>query len=69
MFTDEARLGCRSPLVLQKLGHDLRASLDDTFNAPLPQEMKLLSERLLGYAEWQDVPDRPRRVDPGDTIL
>lgn len=69
MFTDENRLGCRSPLVLQKLGYDLRTSLDETFRAPLTQEMKALSARLLGYAEWQDAPERSRIVDRGDTIL
>lgn len=68
MFTDEARLGCRSPLVLQKLGYDLRASLDDTFKAPLTQDMKALSDRLLGYAEWEDAPKDRRLEDPGDTI-
>lgn len=68
MFTDEARLGCRSPLVLQKLGYDLRASLDETFKAPLPRDMKALSDRLVGYAEWKDVPDDARLL-PSDTIL
>lgn len=68
MFTDETRLGCRSPLVLQKLGYDLRASLDETFSAPLPREMKALSDRLLGYAEWEDA-ERPVIADQSDTIL
>ena len=68
MFTDEARLGCRSPLVLQKLGYDLRASLDETFRAPLPQEMRDLSDRLIGHDEQRDAPERARIVDRGDTI-
>ncbi len=69
MFTDDSRLGCRSPLVLQKLGYDLRSSLDDTFRAPLPQEMKALSDRLLGYADWEDVPDGHQLTERSDTIL
>lgn len=69
MFTDEARLGCRSPLVLQKLGYDLRASLEETFRAPLPQAMKDLSDRLPGASERRDAPERPRIADRGDTIL
>lgn len=69
MFTNDAKLGCRSPLVLQKFGYDLRASLDETFRAPLPQEMKDLSDRLLGYSKWEDAPAHTRVAGTSDTVL
>lgn len=52
---DETRYGCRSPLVQAKLGHDLRACLDETFTAPLPARLEALSDELAGYAAWREV--------------
>lgn len=54
-MNDDSMLGCRSPLVQAKLGHDLRAYLDDTLNAPLPPRLQALSDELAGYVDWRDV--------------
>ena len=50
-----AQLGCRSPLVLAKLGHDLRSQLQATFSGPLPERIQLLADEVDGYVEWRDV--------------
>lgn len=59
-----AQLGTRSPLVLAKLGHDLRPMLDDTLRAPLPEQLQRLSDELTGYAAWREVgpPPEPENV-------
>jgi hypothetical protein len=50
-----AQLGCRSPLVLAKLGHDLRPQLQDTFASPLPEPIQRLADEVDGSAKWRDV--------------
>lgn len=59
-MTTSDGLGCRSRLVLEKLGFDLRSCLESTFAAPLPADLQKLADELGGYAEWQDVGDPPR---------
>lgn len=54
-----AELGARSPLVLAKLGHDMRPVFKDTLRAPLPEPIQKLADELDGYAEWQDVGAAP----------
>lgn len=61
-----AKLGCRSPLVLAKLGYDLRAQLQDTFSSPLPARLKRLADQVDGYVEWRDV-NRPPPGEPETT--
>ena len=51
---DETKLGCRSMLVLLKLGFDMRPYYDDVLNAPLPPALQTLSDELAGYAAWTD---------------
>ena len=45
---DGSRLGFRSPLVLAKLGFDLRASYDAVLEEPLPSELNRLVWALPG---------------------
>jgi hypothetical protein len=45
---DGSRLGFRSPLVLAKLGFDLRASYDAMIEEPLPPEISRLIWALPG---------------------
>jgi hypothetical protein len=54
-----AQLGCRSPLVLAKLGHDLRPQLQETFASPLPEPIQRLADEVDGYVEWRDVGATP----------
>lgn len=58
MYDDDERLGFRSKLVLMKLGFDLRPIYDDLLDAPISGRLRELSDRLLGYAEWRDAPER-----------
>jgi hypothetical protein len=46
------RMGFRSPLVLAKLGFDLRDHYDDMLSEPLPEELG----RLVNLLEERDVP-------------
>lgn len=55
MNLDPDRLGCRSLLVLMKLGFDLRAHYDEVVAAPLPHDLQALADRVDGYVEWRDV--------------
>ena len=50
-----AHLGCRSPLVLAKLGFDLRSQLQDTFSSPLPDRILRLADEVDGYVEWREL--------------
>ena len=49
------QLGCRSPLVLAKLGFDLRSQLEDTFAGPIPTRIQRLADQIDGYVAWRDV--------------
>ena len=40
------QMGVRSPLVLVKLGFDLRAFYDDVVKTPAPEHLRVLAERL-----------------------
>lgn len=54
---DDMDLGCRSPLVMAKLGFDLRTHYKDLVEAPLPDRLQELCDKLLGYAAYEDVAD------------
>ena len=54
------KFGCRLPLVLAKLGFDLRSQLDDTFSAPIPARIQRLADQVDGHVEWRDVGPEPR---------
>lgn len=59
MMDDAEKLGCRSPLVLMKLGHDLRPTYDTVLTEPLPAGLLAIAEELDGYADWE-----PTDTDP-----
>ena len=44
----DQNLGMRSPLVLAKIGNDLRQSYDDVLEAPLPEEIQRVMNQLPG---------------------
>ncbi|MBM0206107.1 hypothetical protein JNW90_26135 [Micromonospora sp. STR1s_5] len=64
------QLGCRSPLVLAKLGFDLRSQLQGTLSSPLPDPVQRLADEVDGYVEWRDVgappSDEGARASAGD---
>lgn len=53
---DDRKLGCRSLLVLMKLGYDLRAYYEGMIDEELPTELKELSDKLIGYVPFRDIP-------------
>ncbi len=56
------QLGFESPLVLMKLGFDLRDRLGETIDAPFPEDLEPLIERI---AE-QEQPDNVLTLRRGD---
>lgn len=70
MNVDTERLGCRSPLVLMKLGFDLRGHYDALLAAPLPEGLQRLADRIDGYAEWKDVdPSASTGATVGEALI
>lgn len=62
-MTEGARRGgFESLTVLLKLGHDLRARLDDTLNAPLPASFAPMLDALRARADADGAPGIP---EPG----
>lgn len=55
MTIDAEKLGCRSLLVMMKLGFDMRAHYDHVLVDPLPEHLQILADRIEGYAEWTEV--------------
>jgi hypothetical protein len=55
------RLGFRSLFVLDKIGHDLRAGLSDTLEAPVPERM---AEALSRIGAVPDLNDGTLDLDP-----
>lgn len=54
---NDVELGCRSPLVMAKLGYDLRTCYQEVVDQPMPERLQSLCEELLGYASFDEVDD------------
>ena len=62
---NDVELGCRSPLVLAKLGYDLRSCYQDMVDQPMPEGLQSLCDELMGYATFDDVhEDRDAASEP-----
>ena len=62
---NDLELGCRSPLVMAKLGYDLRSCYQEVVEQPMPDRLQSLCDELLGYASFEDVEDeRPSGYGP-----
>ncbi len=58
---EQAKLGMRSPLVLAKIGHDLRHSYEDVIEEPLPEEIQRAVAQLPTKPKLQVVSVPPIR--------
>ncbi len=57
---DEPKLGMRSPLVLAKIGYDLRQEYDNLLEQPLPEEFQQVVARLPGATVVLPFPTDPK---------
>ena len=63
-------MGAQSPLVMAKLGFDLRSAYDELLRSPLPEHLRRLIERLPGRVRYRRRSTEPRfELPEGDASL
>ena len=58
------RLGLHSPLVLTKIGHDMRQDYDELFHQPLPEALQEAVQQLPTKPTLKPVENAVIRIEP-----